>query len=669
VKFVSLDFEYNKTAEPKLNLVCCSITIYPEKIKKNLWVHKKDYKPLRDYISSFKDRIFLSYNAVAEASAFISMDLEPTDFKWIDLFIEFRCLSNHNHKISCGKHLVDGKVINIIPPKPKWQRVEGEEKSKQLTHSLSQAVYKFLGIIIDTDRKTLMRDLIISTPDEFTKQEAAEIMEYCESDVEHLYPLYLKMVEAYHRHIPKSERKFLFDEMLLRGENAARAAKIERIGYPINVEATRNFANSVAFILSDMQRDINRQFPLSKPFKYQKKTGLYSMQTKVLKEWIKAQGFAEKWDKTDKNDISLSLKAWEKYFSYSHDFPEYNLGAQIVRYLKTKQNLNGFMPPKKDKKTFWDNLGSDGFVRPYLNIYGSQASRYQPSATSFLFLKSAWMRSLAEPPPGKAIVGIDFKSEEFFIKAITFLDKAMMKAYNTGDPYLAFAKDIKYVPAKATKKTHPIERQRSKSSILGIQYDMTKYGLSRKLTVDTGIEHSEDEAQEWINSFNEAYPDQFAGGKEYIQNYKEAGYAKLLDGWYMFGDNINDRSVGNFPHQGHGAVVLRKAIKYCQEAGLDVIIPLHDALYCLIDAFDFDKIDIMIDCLVRAFKDSFPLKYQKYANVFVDIEAWSGEYSEKEIITKNKNKVKLEKIHIDERSQNEYKRFSKYFLKPDYNLL
>ena len=123
------------------------------------------------------------------------------------------------------------------------------------------------------------------------------------------------------------------------------------------------------------------------------------------------------------------------------------------------------------------------------------------------------------------------------------------------------------VPKTATKKTHPIERQACKSSVLGISYDMTEIGLSAKLTNDVGRYYSEEEALAYINAFNETYHVAYAAKEEFQQKYSVNGFARLSDGWTMFGDNGNFRSVGNYPTQGEGGVILRKAIRKCVREG------------------------------------------------------------------------------------------------------
>ena len=58
---------------------------------------------------------------------------------------------------------------------------------------------------------------------------------------------------------------------------------------------------------------------------------------------------------------------------------------------------------------------------------------------------------------------------------------------------------------------------------------------------------------------------------EALEEYKIKGYIFLPDGWFMWGDNDNFRSVGNVPIQGLGSCIMRKAVELAQDRGLDVI--------------------------------------------------------------------------------------------------
>jgi hypothetical protein len=191
---------------------------------------------------------------------------------------------------------------------------------------------------------------------------------------------------------------------------------------------------------------------------------------------------------------------------------------------------------------------------------------------------------------------------------------------------------------------------------------MSKYGLSAKLTNDTGRKWSEDEAQEMIDAFYEAYPDWAEGNKDIIKEYYNQGFLKLPDGWYLWGDNDNERSVGNFPIQGRGAAILRKAERLCYERGIKVILPLHDALYIEHDYGDWAAIDTLRECMVEAFCSIFPNKLRKYSEqIRLDPFTWGPDLEEGKITTPKKWEVDCANIYIDERATKEYEKFSRYF--------
>lgn len=685
-KYIEIDFEFNGTSEQNLNLVCCSLKLSDTGEIREYWLHNNEnnINMLRyDLVNLDKEGyIFVAHGVSAEASSLYSMGLYSPDFKWICTFAEFRCLSNHNHEIQYGKHLVDGRVKTLYPPKPKYEQTEEDKKkpSGKITHSYGQMAFKFLGKTIDTSHKNEMRDIIISCDEEAIEANKEAIQAYCTSDLDYLLPSLRKMMGHYKKLLTREDYLKVVDDMLLRGNTMAHNAIMERNGYPIAFNNLRNFALQIPDILDSCSEDINGQFPDRNTFVYSKALRRYQKKEKHIREWIKEEsGLADKWKLTSGGTsgikkLSLSLDAFLNHFPYVHSYPRGNYGAQMVRFLKLKQSLNGFSPKTKGKKTFWDNVGRDRRVRSYLNPYGSLSGRYQPPSTGFLFLKPAWMRSLCVPPKGKMIVGIDYKSEEFLISGLFAKDLKMIEAYKSGDVYLAFAKDSGMVPQNATKASHPIERQSAKSAVLGISYLMTKYGLSTKMTQDLGEEVDEDDAQEYIDSFNETYDVHAEAVEDYLEDFSDRGYGRLSDGWTLFGDNENFRSVANFPKQGTGGAILRKAVQMAHDSGLKVVAPLHDALYFEVDVDDWAAVQKCCEVM----RDAFIFPYlntdmEEYAElIMLDVECWSKELTErKRAIGTNygMQHISLETIHIDERASNEYDKFSKYFEAPEWSLL
>ena len=78
---------------------------------------------------------------------------------------------------------------------------------------------------------------------------------------------------------------------------------------------------------------------------------------------------------------------------------------------------------------------------------------------TWIFSPAVWLRSLIKPEPGMAVAYVDYSSMEFLIAA-SLSDghcgpvNNMLDMYESGDPYLSFAKSVGAVPQTATKKSH-----------------------------------------------------------------------------------------------------------------------------------------------------------------------------------------------------------------------
>lgn len=602
----------------------------------------------------------VAYNVESEARFMISLGLEPRIYQWQCLYLEYLMLNNHNHEIAYGKHLVDGQVKRLRP--------FVDEAGKK---SLAAALFKMLGVQIDTDHKTAIRDLIISDPPEFTDTQKSSILEYNESDVTYLPRLQKAIAEYLASKLPPHELKVFFEESKRRAEYAVESAWMVTHGYPINVEWAQNLTDNVEPLLDECARDINEQFPDKyKPFSYDRKNKRWKANQAKWRLWIRDNKLDHDWPMTDGGksglkNLSLALEAWTDRFNFQHTYPRQNYGAQIVRYLKLKQSLNGFREKAgKDKKTFWDYVGPDGRVRPYFNIYGAQSSRSQPSATSYIHLKPAWQRTIVHPPRGRMVVGVDYASQEVLLAALLSGDTELIRTYASGDVYLYYGKKIGVIPQDGTKKTHKHERDLQKPVILGWQYWMTGHGLSKNLMAQTGKPYTVEEAQEMLDQLDETYEVFAEFRNETIAAYNDQGYLKLKDGWYMFGDNSNHRSQGNMPVQGAGADIMRRAVKLCTEMGLKVILTLHDALYIECDVNDHTAVDNFIHCMKTAFIDYFKGTDQEKnaALIRVDTYAWGDGMEEGSYRTPEGNLVDTMPVYVDERAVEEYDIFKQFFL-------
>lgn len=670
---VHIDFEYNSTAEPRLNLVCASLDVYVKgKLTESLdyWLHKDNNEKikLKKKLIEYRDKgaYICAFAASAEAASFISLGLDPVKFKWLCLQVMYRILTNHNDQFSYGKQLIDGKEKITYPPIGKWKGKTFSNQKNQT--SLVACTYKILGVHRSLEHKDEMRNLIISKPHEFNDEERTAIMDYCREDVENMEALTNKMYYHLTRYYKGYTNQETLNALSGLSNYAAYTALMERRGYPVHPEKLHNFVKNVPNVIRDMVDDIlSQELPIV-PFVWDKRASRYKMEQKVIRQWLEENYGRDDWDQTTTNQYSLSLDAFSRKYSYRHDYPRDNLGAQIVRYLKLLQSLNGFKPKSKtakNKETFLDFYGTDNRARPYMNIFGSQSGRSQPKATGFIPLKAAWMRSLIEPEPGNAIVAIDWGSQEFLISAIVSGDENMYKAYESGDVYLYFAKLAGAVPWDGTKAQYKKERNLFKSTVLGISYNMGAVALGKKLTADTGESKSTEDAQELIEKFQTAFPKFTEWNETNLQSYRDGNPIIMPDHWAMLLDNRNWRSVNNVPIQGAGASIMRLAVKYAYEREVKIIYTLHDALYAEFNNKDIEIVDTLYDCMKDAFVDVWTNEQQReWASIIrQDIDVWGPGMCELYLspVTPKGREFKLQDIYIDERSEAEYERFKKYF--------
>lgn len=665
-KYVFLDFEFNKSKNRFLNIVSVSYET-SDGYKNTVWLHKDEDAQevfIEDMLLLHQQGfIFVAYAVTAEARVFetlltkFNIDMKVWEFKWIDLYLEWRQLLNHNDRFTKGQHLVKGRVINIKSNK-RWR---SEEKSAQPEYGYGAACYKLLGVKIDSKRKNDVRDIIIA--DYNLEGHKEEILEYNESDIDYLPGLLEAVLDAYEEELDEGDFIAVRDiAMFKRGDYAARTAQMEAIGYPIDNEATRSFSDSVPSILFQLQMEINNLFPDIKPFRLDMKKGKFTWNQIATKNWVNSSDHRNRWRKTDGGDYSLSFDAFADHFHARHEFPEDCFGSQIKRYLTFKRNLNGFLPAKKGASNFWDYVGDDGRVRPYMGIYGSQSSRSQPKATGFLFLKSAWMRSLCAPDSDRAICSIDYKSEEFFLGGLLANDNMMIEAYESGDPYSWFAKACEAMPQDGSKETHGKIRDAFKATVLALQYMMGDESLAKKLSADTGEHWTKDRAGKQSKMFNRTFSD----FKDYREDFVRDGqstYQIAWDGWILFKDNPNPLSIGNWPIQTAGAVIMREAVRLAQDAGLEIIFTLHDALYIEHDRNHWKAPKILADCMQKAFQ----MVMDTDKKIGLDIDVWSPSYEDKfeeikkEYLEKGDIGLSVKGKYIDPRGKKEYEVFKQYF--------
>src|SRR5262249_30633453 len=218
-------------------------------------------------------------------------------------------------------------------------------------------------------------------------------------------------------------------------------------------------------------------------------------------------------------------------------------------------------------------IGRDGRNRTLLSAFRAKTGRNQPSTTKFIFGPAVWLRYLIRPEPGYGVAYVDWSQQEFGIAAALSGDPAMLAAYRSGDPYLAFAKQAGAVPPDATKKSHAAVRNQFKQCVLAVQYRQGANGLALRLGVSAA------EARELMDLHRRTYPVYWKWSDSAEAHAMLLGRLHTTLGWQVHaGPDANPRSLRNFPMQANGAEMLRLACIDLTEGGVLVCAPVHDAL-------------------------------------------------------------------------------------------
>jgi DNA polymerase family A len=241
-------------------------------------------------------------------------------------------------------------------------------------------------------------------------------------------------------------------------------------------------------------------------------------------------------------------------------------------------------------------IGTDGRNRAWLNPFGSRSSRNQPSSNKFIFGPSAWLRCLIKPRPGYAVAYCDYEQQEFAIAAVLSGDDVMLKAYQSADPYLEFGKLAGDIPPEATKKTHGALRARFKQCVLAVQYGQGTRGLATRIPTTCAI------AARLLRLNREVFAKFWAWSDHIVDHVMLGNRLYTVLGWQerfmRFGDeDVNPRSVRNFPMQANGAEMMRLACCFAIENGVELVAPVHDGF--LIHA-PVDQIDEMVSRMCAA---------------------------------------------------------------------
>ena len=394
---------------------------------------------------------------------------------------------------------------------------------------------------ISSDQKGAMRDLIL-TGGPWSEREQQDILHYCAADVRVTADLLQAM-------LPQLVRSAnTLGGALLRGRYTSAVARMEWNGVPIDVPTLTRLRNGWQDIKCDLIADIDRRYRV-----YDGTTFVAAR----FASYIAREGIS--WPRLPSGNLALDDDTFSKLAkSYPAIAP-----LRELRHSLGKMRLNSL------------TVGQDGRNRTSMMPFGSKTGRNQPSNSRFIFGGARWLRSLIQPPPGRALAYVDWSSQEIAIAAALSGDEELWKAYDSGDPYMSFAVQAGMAPPLSTKLTHKAERQRAKAIVLAVGYGMS----AESMAVQAGLHV--DEARELLLRHKFTYR-KFWDWAINNQNAGLLGFPlQTTFGWTWqagFGTSVNPRSLLNWPMQAGGAEMMRLACCDLTERGIMLCCSVHDAL-------------------------------------------------------------------------------------------
>lgn len=399
--------------------------------------------------------------------------------------------------------------------------------------------------MIGAEQKVGMRDLVL-TGGPWSDAQRAAILDYCETDVVALGNL-----------LPAMWEQIDWPRALLRGRYMKAVSSMQMNGVPLDVEILEALHLRWGDIQDQLIADIDKDY------------GVYDGRTFKVDRWESyLEAHAIPWPRLDSGRLDLSDATFRE-LARSH--------AAVAPIRELRSALSELRLANLQ-------VGHDGRNRCLLAPFRARTGRNQPSSARFIFGPSVWIRGLIRPPPGWGLAYVDWSQQEFGIAASLSGDRAMMAAYLSGDPYLAFAIQAGAVPPTATKQTHENEREQFKACVLAVQYGMGEASLAARINQPVA------RARQLLELHRRTYPQFWKWSDCAVDEAVLGGRLWAGFGWQIHaGDGINDRSLRNFPMQANGAEMLRIACILATEAGIRVCAPIHDALLIEAQLDDLDR--------------------------------------------------------------------------------
>lgn len=532
ILFIDFEYEDGGVAGNNPHVVCLVVRDFKTGSVKRYWRNELFDMAVAPFDVG-TETLVIAYFAPAEMQSFLTLSW-PRPENLIDLFPEFRLLTK-------GKNPTHG---NGLVGALRYFSLDGFVPAQ----------------------KDEMRQIILSGGP-WSQAQRAEILDYCQADVDALEPLLAEMLA----HAPWTFERL--GQALMRGRYMAAVGAMQHTGIPIDQPTYQRLQSNWARLTNELIRRTDIEY------------GVYvdgSFNGTLFEQYLVRQGIA--WPRLDTGRLKLDRNTFS---TMSKRHPQIRPLYELRKTLG-ELRLNSLA------------VGVDGRNRPMLSPFRSKTGRNQPSTSKFVFGPSKWFRGLIKPTEGTALAYLDWGSQEIAVAAALSEDELLWEAYASGDPYIAFAIQAGLAPEGATKASHTAIRDRCKQVVLGTNYGMSAFGVAEA----AGI-HVLD-ARDLLQKHRETYRKFWKWADENRDRGLLGLPLETCFGWRIQATEgvVKANTFLNWPMQAHGAEMLRIACCLAVDRGIQLCAPIHDAL--LIEA-PLDLIDADVAALKQCMADASEL--------------------------------------------------------------
>ena len=529
----------------------------------------------------------------------------------------------------------EGEDGKMTPPNtPSKYRPVGLGMADAIAHRLEED--------IDTTHKTLMRELILGQ-EIWTEEQFSQIMDYCAQDVRFLLPLCKQFLQDLHDHSGAVD----LERMVQMSRYSVCMGIVEANGIPVHEGRMRGLVENYFQLDQDLVDQCNEVFPFyaqKKATKAERLKGFPELRPgesdAIWAKFLEDQNLLEEWPKSEKTGKPKKERKIMEEFDGNPAISAY------VRTRSSRKQLQYFRPQgfHNIEANLGSDSRIRTILGAFGTKTGRNAPSVRGG---YIFAMSSWLRPLISPPTGKVCIGADFSAQEICLQGFQSKDDAFLLAYASGDPYTWFAqtggimrpdvvrnKEGKFDQKDGfsltdeEQKTLAGQRNLTKALLLGIGFGMGLEKLAQSLTAarikslpkDQGdlvrahylpsCSAPDREAALDILAKITVYPDAsrapHGAGDDQLASYYKGIHQKVFkkywkwrdtvlreygkhnslilpDGWELLAGEDRPNTIANFPIQGLGASILRRAVELCLREGLEVFAPLHDAIYIVSD--------------------------------------------------------------------------------------